>query len=199
MPRKLTARPLLAAAALAAVLAQSCARKAAPDPSAAALAPPGWADLSAKLQGTDGREIGEVALADAPSGVLLRIRVAGLSPGWHGVHLHMAADCGDAAAGFKASGGHVDPDEREHGFLNPAGAERGDLPNLHVGADGTATVEFFSAGTHLVASEGASAANGPFPLADDDGFAIVIHADADDHRSQPIGGAGDRIACAALK
>ncbi|HBS33699.1 MAG TPA: superoxide dismutase family protein, partial [Parvularcula sp.] len=45
----------------------------------------------------------------------------------------------------------------------------------------------------------AASENGPYPLLDDDGFAIIIHANPDDHVTQPIGGAGDRVACAAFK
>ena len=42
--------------------------------------------------------------------------------------------------------------------------------------------------------------NGPGQwLLDADGSALVIHANADDHASQPIGGAGDRVACAVIK
>ena len=35
-------------------------------------------------------------------------------------------------------------------------------------------------------------------LKDQDGSALVIHANADDHTSQPIGGAGDRVACGVI-
>ena len=36
-------------------------------------------------------------------------------------------------------------------------------------------------------------------LLDENGSSFMIHAGADDHTSQPIGGAGDRIACGALE
>jgi Cu-Zn family superoxide dismutase len=131
--------------------------------------------------------------------VLLRLRVEGLSPGWHGAHIHMTGTCEDATEGFKASGAHFDPENHEHGLENAVGSERGDLPNIFAGAEGTATVEFFRANLHLNPSEAAATENGPYPLLDDDGFAIIIHANADDHTTQPIGGAGDRVACAAFK
>ncbi len=60
------------------------------------------------------------------------------------------------------------------------------------------TVEFFVSGLALYPSEEAAAHAGPHPLLDDDGFAVVVHAEPDDHHSQPIGGAGARIACAAI-
>ena len=47
-------------------------------------------------------------------------------------------------------------------------------------------------------SIGCGGLGGNFDMADGDGLALVIHANADDHTTQPIGGAGDRIACAVL-
>jgi Cu-Zn family superoxide dismutase len=34
---------------------------------------------------------------------------------------------------------------------------------------------------------------------DDDGSALVIHAKADDYKSDPAGEAGDRIACGVIQ
>jgi len=31
-----------------------------------------------------------------------------------------------------------------------------------------------------------------------DGLSIIVHASEDDHRSQPIGGAGPRVACGVV-
>lgn len=163
------------------------------------LAPASWNGLAARFTDNAGSPVGEAVVADAKEGVLLRLRVEGLAPGWHGAHIHMTGTCGDANAGFKASGAHFDPENHEHGLENAAGSERGDLPNIYAGADGRATVEFYRANLHLNPSEAAATENGPYPLLDDDGFAIIIHASPDDHVTQPIGGAGDRVACAAFK
>jgi Cu-Zn family superoxide dismutase len=35
-------------------------------------------------------------------------------------------------------------------------------------------------------------------LADDDGTALVVHAKADDYKTDPSGASGDRIACAVI-
>lgn len=164
-----------------------------------ALAPATWNGVASRFMDNTGKQAGEAVVVDAKDGVLLRLRVEGLSPGWHGAHIHMAGTCEDADAGFKASGAHFDPENHEHGLENAAGSERGDLPNIHAGADGRATVEFYRANLHLKPSEAAATENGPYPLLDDDGFAIIIHANADDHTTQPIGGAGDRVLCAAFK
>jgi len=163
------------------------------------LAPAGWADAAAKFTDPNGDDNGYVVFKNTPgAGVLLRVDLYGLSEGWHGIHLHNIGDCSDGAEGFKASGGHVDPDAHEHGLLNPDGAERADLPNIYAGADGRATAEIFNSRVSLFPSEAASAEAGPFPLMDADGFAVVVHASPDDHLTQPIGGAGKRVACAAI-
>jgi Cu-Zn family superoxide dismutase len=79
-----------------------------------------------------------------------------------------------------------------HGLLNPDATEAGDLPNLYVAADGSANAEIFSSYVSLGGAAGRAS------LTDADGSALVIHAAADDHRTQPIGGAGARIACGAI-
>ncbi len=163
------------------------------------LAPASWADAAARFIGRDGADMGAVVLTNAPgAGVLMRIDLVGLSKGWHGAHLHQIGNCSDYADGFKASGGHIDPDENQHGILNSFGPERADMPNIYAGDDGRATVEIFNDSVALFASEAATAQSGPYPLLDDDGFAIIIHLNADDHTTQPIGGAGERVACAAI-
>ncbi len=163
------------------------------------LAPASWADAAGRFIGADGSDVGHVVLTNAPgAGVLMRVDLKGLSEGWHAIHLHKISDCSDYAEGFKASGGHVDPDDRPHGLLNLYGPERADLPNIYAGADGRATAEIFNGSVALFASEAAAAVAGPHPLLDEDGFAIIVHAGADDHTTQPIGGAGERVACAAI-
>lgn len=160
-----------------------------------ALAPANWADVEADLVGRDGAAIGKVMVVETPGdGVLMRMQVGGLTPGWHGAHLHQVGECSDYRAGFKASGGHVDPDDRAHGLMNADGPERADLPNIYAGADGRATAEIFVRGLSLNAHGAADA----HPLLNEDGFAVVVHANADDHMTQPIGGAGERVACAAI-
>jgi len=168
-------------------------------PAALPLAPASWTGVAGRFLDTKGKQSGDAVVIDAREGVLLRLRIEGLTPGWHGAHIHMTGTCDDASAGFKASGAHFDPESHEHGLENPAGSERGDLPNIFAGADGRATVEFYRANLNLRPSEEGAATNGPFPLLDDDGFAIIVHANADDHTTQPIGGAGDRVLCAAFK
>ncbi|WP_373280335.1 superoxide dismutase family protein [Novosphingobium naphthalenivorans] len=120
-------------------------------------------------------------LTDASKGALLRIEARGLPPGWHGVHFHEKADCGDAA--FQGAGGHVHSEKPiVHGFRVEGANDAGDLPNIHVQEDGSVTVELYST---LVSASGA---DGRPALKDADGSAPVIHANPDDYRTQPIGG-----------
>lgn len=139
----------------------------------------------------DGSDRGMAMLSEGPSGVLVRLQLKGLAPGWHGIHFHAKGDCSDSAAGFMASGAHIHAMEKPHGLLNPNGPDMGDLPDVYATADGSVNAEIFPA---LVSMKGAGGRPG---LAD--GSAIVVHANADDGLTQPIGGAGARIACAVVK
>ena len=115
----------------------------------------------------------------------MSVDVGGLPPGPHGIHLHAMGSC---TPDFKAATGHVNPGKVAHGLRNPDGPDNGDLPNLYAAADGTARVEFFT--TRV------SVAGGEMPaLLDEDGSAVIIHENPDDHMTQPIGGAGGRIGC----
>ncbi len=139
-----------------------------------------WGSTVADFVDAEGNKTGEIGFTGAPGGgVLMRISLSGLGEGWHGIHLHQIGDCSDGANGFKASGSHI----------NPAGNEAADMPNIHAGADGVGVAEIFN---------GAISLDSGGPLADADGFAVVVHTNADDHITQPIGGAGARVACAAV-
>jgi len=144
------------------------------------------------IKDADGHDLGFATLTDAPRGVMVRIELKGLTPGWHGLHFHEKGDCG--TPDFKSAGAHVHTTTAVvHGLLNPDGNDNGDLPNLFAGADGSAVAELYSP---LVSLKGAG---GRPALLDTDGSAIVVHANADDYRSQPIGGAGARIACGVIR
>lgn len=145
----------------------------------------------ATLVNAAGTNVGRAILTQGPTGLLIRIEADGLTPGWHGAHIHATGQC---AAPFTSAGAHInhtDP-KTPHGLLNAQGPDDGDLPNLYAAADGSAKAEFFTTQARI-------SQDGPGQwLWDADGSALVIHANPDDHDSQPIGGAGDRVACAAL-
>ena len=146
------------------------------------------------LKGAGGASAGTATLTDAPKGVLLHVEASGLTPGWHAIHFHEKGDCSDTA--FKMAGGHVHAMgtmPSVHGLLVAAATDQGDLPNIHAAADGGAIAEIFAPMVALHA--GTDRAN----LLDTDGSAIVIHAMKDDYASQPIGGAGARVACGVIR
>ncbi len=145
----------------------------------------------AQLVNAAGARIGRAVLTQGPTGLLIRIEATGMTPGWHGVHIHATGAC---AAPFTSAGAHVNHGEpgAPHGLLNAEGPDDGDLPNIYATADGAINAEVFTTEARI-----ARAGPGQW-LWDADGSAIVIHASADDHISQPIGGAGARVACGVM-
>jgi Cu-Zn family superoxide dismutase len=148
---------------------------------------------TAALRTADGSDAGTVTAYHGPMGVLLKVEGKGWPEGWHGVHLHAVGTC--EGPGFTSAGAHVnhaDADKRPHGLLNAdGGPDLGDLQNVYAHADGTANAEVYlaTAGLNLQ----------PATLMDGDGLSFLVHANRDDHVSQPIGGAGDRIACGVFQ
>ena len=142
-----------------------------------------------------GAEIGRATLTEGPAGVLIRLdfNEGALAPGWHGLHMHAVGSCSDGAAGFMAAGAHAGHGAGRHGLLNPAGPEPGDLPSIFAPASGAFGAELYSPFLRLGLGAGARMA-----IADADGSALIIHAAHDDQSSQPIGGAGGRVACATF-
>lgn len=152
---------------------------------------------TAWIVGQDGSAIGQASLTPAPGGVLIRLEFsgAGMTPGWHGAHVHETGGCADVAGAFAAAGAHVGHAETlRHGLLHPGGPEPGDLPNVFAPPSGPFGAEFLAPNLVL----GAEALDGRLPLLDADGASLIIHAGPDDHLTQPIGGAGARIGCAAI-
>ncbi len=135
----------------------------------------------------DGETLGALTLTGTPNGVLIQGELQGLEPGEHGFHFHQVGE-----PPFESAGGHFNPDDSDHGFLVEGGPHAGDMPNIHVGDDGSVMVEAFNPRVSL--AEGAVAS-----LVDGYGTAILIHAEPDDYESQPSGDAGDRIACGVVQ
>lgn len=142
---------------------------------------------TAALRSADGAAKGSAALVPIDGGFELRIAAEGLPPGVHGAHLHTKGSCD--APDFASAGPHLNPHAKMHGADNPQGSHLGDLPNLTAGADGKGAV--------TVALQG-SQAELEAALFDSDGTAVVIHATADDYRTDPSGNSGGRIACGVL-
>lgn len=157
---------------------------AAPAPPAAALGETAFAEI----KGAGGKSHGRIAIVETVSGILLRIKLAGLPPGVHGFHIH---DTGKCEGDFKSAGPIYNPLETQHGFLNSEGSMAGDLPNLIVPASGEIEIEVLSPFVSLSKDSEQS-------LFDADGASIVIFAGADDYTTQPEGKSGARIACGVI-
>src|SRR5688572_8210333 len=134
----------------------------------------------------EGDEIGTARVMQTSRGVLVEADLRGLPPGEHAFHVHQTGRC-DAPT-FESAGEHYAPNKNQHGFLAKQGPHAGDMPNIH--ALGVVKIEEYNPFVSL--------SGGDAPLLDADGSALVIHAKADDYRSQPSGNAGDRIACAVI-
>lgn len=144
----------------------------------------------AKLVDLKGIEVGTATLTETPNGVLVHVTVKGVPAGEHAFHIHQVGKC-DGATGFKTAGDHFAVGAQKHGFKTEGGPHAGDLPNIFVGESGAAEGEAFDAKVTLK--------EGPNSVFDGDGSALVVHAKADDHHTQPSGAAGDRIACGVIE
>jgi Cu-Zn family superoxide dismutase len=154
----------------------------------AALPPPMAPPPVIEIRRADGSLVARAMLWQNHASVEVRVQAAGLPAGHYGVHLHAVGRCEGPA--FASAGPHWNPAGRQHGSLNPAGHHLGDLPNLDVDADGSGRLEYAVAGASLSGADG---------LFDADGTALVIHAAADDYRTDSSGNSGARIACGVLK
>jgi len=103
------------------------------------------------------------------------------------MHLHTVGQCD--APGFTTAGGHLNPHGKQHGSQNPAGSHLGDLPNITINNNGAgaASAQLSGSSSELEAL-----------LFDADGTALVVHAAADDYKTDPTGNSGARIACGVL-
>ena len=135
-----------------------------------------------------GKETGRAQLTTGHDGVLFEVEVSGLEPRkWVALHIHETGTC-DPAGGHESAGGHFNPDEKKHGFVAADGPHAGDLPNQYVAEDGVMRAQIYSTMVRLDDSERGIR-----------GRALIVHDGSDDYRTDPAGGAGDRLACAVIK
>lgn len=148
----------------------------------------GISDVRVQVTGLKVTPAIETVFANESGGVRFRVEVAGLKPGTYGMHVHEIGRCDEPD--FTSAGAHWNPASKRHGRENLNGPHMGDLPNLVIGADARGTANGFIAGAKL--------SDGPNPMLDADGAALLIHAKADDYRTDPSGNSGARIACGVV-
>ncbi|MET3683630.1 Cu-Zn family superoxide dismutase [Alkalibacillus flavidus] len=134
--------------------------------------------------------IGEATLTEDAEGVNVKVEVVGLSPGFHGIHLHETPTCEGPT--FESAGGHwSDQDKAKHGLMQTEDHHIGDMPNMEVDASGQASYEYVVEEATLLDGSGSL-------FNENGGKALIIHSGQDDGVSQPAGDSGQRVACAEI-
>jgi len=148
----------------------------------------------AKIIDETGRSIGSAEFQVDDDVVTMTVKVTGLEPGRHAIHIHEHGDCGDA--GFEGAGGHFNPTGQGHGLGDEHvdGHHLGDMVNIVADVRGDASATRVIEGASLVVG----APEGSNSLLRDGGTAVVIHADPDDGHTNPSGKAGKRVACGII-
>jgi Cu-Zn family superoxide dismutase len=128
---------------------------------------------------------GTVTFTEVADGVQVHAEITGLTPGNHGFHVHEFGDC--SAADASSAGAHFNPTNKPH--AGPDAAERhvGDMGNVEADASGKATLEYVDHQISLTNNQQSAI-----------GRSVVVHAKADDLKSQPAGDSGARIACGVI-
>jgi superoxide dismutase, Cu-Zn family len=142
----------------------------------------------AELRNAQGQSVGSAVFREDDGRVRIVVQAGGLTPGRHGIHVHAVGRCDPPT--FESAGDHFNPLGRKHGLENPEGAHGGDLPDLEADASGRTE--------YVTVMDRITLAPGPTSVFDADGSAVVIHAKADDQRTDPSGNSGERVLCGRL-
>ena len=154
----------------------------------------GSAAVSAQMKHVDlkdakGASVGMAMISPVKGGgVSIDLDVHGLPPGEHALHFHAVPKC--EGPDFTSATGHFNPAMKKHGMQNPDGPHAGDMSNFTVDAKGNAKT--------TVTNKNVTLGSEPNSLYTNGGTALMIHAAADDMKTDPSGNAGDRIVCGAV-
>ncbi len=144
--------------------------------------PGGPAMAMAMIQPTSGSQVsGQAHFQQSGNQVQLHMKLQGLPPGEHGVHIHMNGECGPDGM---AAGDHWNPSGEQHGKWGEHPFHLGDIGNI--------------SGDTLTMTSDRWTIGGP-PDTDIVGKTVVVHEKADDYKTQPSGNSGKRIACGVIE
>jgi len=119
--------------------------------------------------------------------ITLQVNLEQTPPGEHALHIHEVGNC-DSPDGSSA-GDHFNPTAEAHGQWGVSPHHLGDIGNVLVGEDGkgslTLATDLWSMGT--------GASNDILERS------VIVHASADDMKTQPTGAAGGRIGCGVIR
>jgi len=142
---------------------------------------------TAEVKNAAGQSVGRATFTQVADGVRIVLTMHGMPPGPKGTHIHDVGKCEPPA--FTSAAGHFNPEKKQHGSQNPQGHHAGDLPNITINPDGTGRLETTA---KVTLGAGANSLFGP------KGTALVVHASADDNKTDPTGNSGARLACGVI-
>jgi len=128
---------------------------------------------------SDSKVSGMIIFTQKGDEVEITGQIAGLTPGLHGFHVHEFGDL--TSKDGLSTGGHFNPEGKKHGGPHDKDRHVGDLGNIMANDKGVATLNMKDKLIQL---------DGPHCIL---GRALIVHAKADDEKTQPSGGAGGRI------
>ena len=125
---------------------------------------------------------GTVTFTPADKGLRVQAEISGLPPtSTHGFHIHESGDL--SAPDLSSAGGHFNPEGHTHGGPETDKHHAGDLGNLQTDAKGVARYDKVIRGISLDEAKTSII-----------GKSVIVHAKADDLKTDPSGDSGARIA-----